>query len=97
MELAFHGKIDLNTKKVDLIVLFAPLKTVDRIIKKIPILKNITGGNLLVIPFQAKGKINDPMIIPLSPKAVGAEAMGILKNTIKLPFTIFQPLLPNKN
>lgn len=97
MELVFHGKIDLSTKEVNLIILFAPLKTIDRIVKKIPILRNITGGNLLVVPFQAKGTIDSPIIIPLSPKAVGSEALKILKNTFKLPFTIFQPLLPNSN
>ncbi|WP_461834353.1 hypothetical protein, partial [Desulfothermus sp.] len=96
MELAFHGKINLNTKEVNLIVLFAPLKTIDRFVKKIPILRYITGGNLLVIPFQAKGTIDNPIIIPLSPKAVGSEALKILKNTIKLPFTIFQPIRPHK-
>jgi len=93
MELAFHGKIDLNTKKVNLVILFAPLKTIDRIVKKIPILRHITGGNLVVIPFQAKGTIDKPIIIPLSPKAVGTEAINILKNTLKLPFTLFQPIL----
>jgi len=92
MELAFHGKIDLNTKKINLILLFAPLKTIDRIVKKIPILRYITGGNLVVIPFQAKGTIDNPIIIPLSPRAVGSETLKILKNTIKLPFTIFQPI-----
>jgi len=95
MELALHGKIELNTKKINLLIFFAPLKTIDRIVKKIPILREITGGNLMVIPFQAKGTIDSPIIIPLSPKAVGTEAIGILKNTIKLPFTIFQPLVPN--
>ncbi len=94
MELAFHGKIDLSTKKIDIIVLFAPLKTIDRIVKKIPILRNITGGNLVVIPFQVKGTLDSPFLIPLSPKAVGSEVLGILKNTLKLPYKLIQPLMP---
>ncbi len=97
MEILFHGKINLNTNKVNMIVFFAPLKTIDRLIKKIPIIRNITGGNLIMIPFQVTGDIDDPTVIPLSPKAVGSEILGIIKNTIKLPFKILQPLKPKNS
>jgi len=91
----FHGKINIKTNHVDMFIFFAPLKTVDRLIKKIPILSTITGGNLIVIPFHVTGTIQDPRIIPLSPKAIGSEIFSILKNTFRLPFKIFQPVKPN--
>ena len=94
MGIAIEGDIDLIKKKVDLIVLVAPFKTVDRIVKLIPLVGNILGGNLISIPFRAIGDLGDPDVIPLSPTAVGSGLLGILERTLKLPITIIQPVLP---
>ncbi len=95
MGIAIEGDIDLIKKKVDLIVLVAPFKTVDRIVKIIPLVGNILGGNLISIPFRAIGDLGDPDVIPLSPTAVGSGLLGILERTLKLPITIIQPVLPD--
>ncbi len=95
MAIAIEGDIDLIKKKVDLIVLVAPFKTVDRIVKIIPLVGNILGGNLISIPFRAIGDLADPDVIPLSPTAVGSGLLGILERTLKLPITIIQPVLPD--
>lgn len=94
MGIVFEGDIDLVKKKVDLTVLVAPFKTVDRIVKLIPLIGNILGGNLISIPFRAKGDLGDPDVIPLSPTAVGSGLLGIMERTLKLPITIIQPVLP---
>ncbi len=94
MGIAIEGDIDLSKNKVDLIVLVAPFKTVDRIVKIIPLVGNILGGNLISIPFRAIGDLGDPDVIPLSPTAVGSGLLGILERTLKLPITIIQPVLP---
>jgi hypothetical protein len=94
MGIACEGDIDLVKKKVDLTVLVAPFKTVDRIIKHIPLVNNILGGKLISIPFRAIGELADPDVIPLSPTAVGSGLLGILQRTLKLPITIIQPVLP---
>ena len=94
MAIAIEGDIDLIMKKIDLIVLVAPFKTVDRIVKIIPLVGNILGGNLISIPFRAIGDLADPDVIPLSPTAVGSGLLGILERTLKLPITIIQPVLP---
>lgn len=94
MGIAIEGDIDLTENKVDLIVLVAPFKTVDRIVKIIPLVGNILGGNLISIPFRAVGDLGDPDVIPLSPTAVGSGLLGILERTLKLPITIIQPVLP---
>jgi hypothetical protein len=95
MGIAYKGDIDLVKKKVDLTVLVAPFKTVDRIVKYIPLVGNILGGTLVSIPFRATGKLEDPDVIPLSPTAVGSGLLGILQRTLKLPITIIQPVLPD--
>jgi len=94
MGIAIEGNIDLIKKKVNLVVLVAPFKTVDRIVKLIPLVGNIMGGNLISIPFRAVGDLKDPDVIPLSPTAVGSGLLGMLQRTLKLPITIIQPVLP---
>jgi hypothetical protein len=94
MGIAIEGKIDLIKKKVNLVVLVAPFKTVDRIVKLIPLFGNIMGGKLISIPFRAVGDLSDPDVIPLSPTAVGSGLLGILQRTLKLPITVIQPVLP---
>ncbi len=94
MGIAIEGDIDLIKKKVNMVVLVAPFKTVDRIVKHIPLVGNILGGKLISIPFRAIGDLGDPDVIPLSPTAVGSGLLGILQRTLKLPITIIQPVLP---
>jgi len=94
MGIAVEGHIDLVKKKMDLTVLVAPFKTVDRIVKHIPLVSNILGGKLVSIPFKAIGELGDPDVIPLSPTAVGSGLLGILQRTLELPITIIQPVLP---
>ena len=92
MGIACEGSIDLLEEKLDLIILVAPFKTLDRLVKVLPLIKHILGGKLISIPFRAKGNITDPDVIPLHPTAVGSEVLGILERTIKLPITIMQPV-----
>ncbi|MGD8663281.1 MAG: AsmA-like C-terminal domain-containing protein [Desulfobacterales bacterium] len=92
MGIACEGHIDLSGKKMNLIILVAPFKTVDRIVKVLPLLKHVLGGKLISIPFRAKGDIADPEVIPLPPTAIGAGVLGILERTLKLPITIMQPV-----
>ncbi len=92
MGIACEGDIDLVANKIDLIILVAPFKTMDRIVKFLPLVKQILGGKLISIPFRATGDLNDPAVMPLPPAAVGSEVLGILERTLKLPITIIQPL-----
>jgi hypothetical protein len=93
MKIIWQGDIDLITRKLDLTVLVAPLKTADRIIEKIPWVGEILGGTLISIPIKVTGDITDPTVNPLSPSAVGSEILGIMKRILQLPFKII-PLTP---
>jgi hypothetical protein len=96
MGIACEGDIDLTDKKMDLVILVAPFKTVDRIVGFIPLVGHILGGKLISIPFRAKGDLKDPSVIPLPPTAVGSNVLGILERTLKLPITIIQPVFSDK-
>lgn len=95
MEMACLGDIDLVDKKLDLKVLVAPLKTVDSIVKKIPLVSDVLGGTLVSIPIKVTGDLGDPTVTPLSPSAVGSGLVGIMKRTLELPFKIIEPLAPS--
>jgi hypothetical protein len=94
LTLTGKGILDLNDNTVDLTLLVAPLKTVDRLIDKVPLVGDIIG-DFISIPFSVKGDLTDPRVVPLSPSAIGADLKGIMQKTLKLPFKIFQPILPD--
>jgi uncharacterized protein involved in outer membrane biogenesis len=96
LEMTSQGEIDLADRKIDFTVLVAPLKTVDRVVKAIPLVSDIFAGTLVTIPVKVHGDLKDPRVTPLSPSAVGAELLAIMKRTLGLPFKILQPLLPSE-
>jgi uncharacterized protein YhdP len=97
MEIVFEGNIDLVEKKVNLNMLVAPLKTVDFVLRKIPLIRDITGRSLISIPFRVTGDLGNPDVTyhPLS--SVGSGLLGIMERTIKLPVKIIQPFISNGN
>ncbi|MBW2071863.1 MAG: AsmA-like C-terminal domain-containing protein [Deltaproteobacteria bacterium] len=97
MELACMGEVDLVNKKLDLTVLVAPMKTVDFLIKKIPIVSQLLGGNLISIPMKVTGDWADPKVMPLSPSTVASGVLRLMERTLKLPVVLVQPLIPEKS
>ena len=91
-EIAAEGELDLGRDEIDLIVLVAPLKTVDALIKFTPIINTWLEGTLVSIPVRVSGDIHDPLITPMSPTAVGSRLFNLLKNTVQLPIKLVEPL-----
>jgi len=89
MTLIFSGWIDPLNDKLNLTCLVAPFKTIDTIIKHIPIVNTIMG-RLALFPAKATGKISDPVVIPLHPSAVGQGLINMLENIIKAPVRILE-------
>lgn len=92
MAIACTGNIDLNKESLDLVVLVSPFKTIDLIIKYIPVITQILDGNIISIPFRVNGRIENPDVIPLSPTAVGSGILKMLQRTVMLPIKIMQPV-----
>jgi hypothetical protein len=92
MQLFSQGEIDLVNNRIDVVVAVAPLKTVDWIVRNIPILGYILGGTLVSIPVKVQGDLDDPVIFPLDPVEIGAGFLGLMKRTLNVPFKIIQPL-----
>ncbi len=92
-----RGEIDLDDMDADMTVLVAPLKTIDTIVSKVPLLGKAIGGKdatIVAYPVKIKGQIEDPEVTVLSPYAVGGAMIDLVKNTLMLPFRILSPIFP---
>lgn len=90
LKITGQGSIDLQDNTADIILLAAPLKTVDRIVNKIPIINYITGGSLISVPLRIQGKLSDLSVVPLPPSAVGKGLLNIMERTLKAPFKLVE-------
>jgi hypothetical protein len=93
MQVASQGEIDFVNQRIDLNAAVAPLKSVDWIVRHIPIVDNILEGTLISIPIRIHGDLKDPKITPLAPSEIGSRLMGIMKRALKLPFKVVQPVV----
>jgi uncharacterized protein YhdP len=91
VHLVAHGEADLIDKTLNLKVMVAPLKTVDAIVKAIPLVRDVLGGNLVVVPLSVTGPFHDPKAEVLSPSAIESELLRIMKRTLQLPLRIIDP------
>jgi hypothetical protein len=94
MHIAAQGEMSLGDRKIDVRVVVSPLRTVDAVVSKIPLVNRILAGTLISVPVRIRGDLDNPTVTPLSPSMVGAGLMGIVKRTIKLPFELIQPVIP---
>lgn len=92
MGLVAIGSVDLIRRQVDLNVLVAPLKTVDSIVSRIPVVGEVLGGSLVSIPVAVTGPIEDPSVVPLAPSAVGSGVLRVMRRAFNLPIRLVQPL-----
>lgn len=93
IEIIGQGDIDLAREKINLTILVAYFSTLRRAMKHTPLAKRIFPGKLLAVPFRVTGDLANLKVIPLSPRVVGSELLGIMKRTFKLPYEIIQPAL----
>lgn len=85
MALFFTGRVYPFENKLNLTCLVAPLKTIDTIIQFIPIVNTILSGRLVSFPAKATGAIDDPVITPMHPSAVGEGLISIFTGILKTP------------
>ncbi len=92
MALVFSGQIFPFENKLNLTCLVAPFKTIDTIIKYIPMINTILSGSLASFPAKATGPINDPVITPLHPSAVGEGIMNLFMDIMKSPARLLESI-----
>jgi hypothetical protein len=89
--LAASGHIDLLGASSQLSVLIAPLTTVERVVGAIPLIGDVFGGTMVALPVAVNGDIRNPLIVPLGPRAITDQLLGIFERTLKLPGKLVVP------
>jgi hypothetical protein len=97
LEIIGRGYIDVRNETVNINALVSPLKMVNRVVRRIPILGYVLGGNLVSIPINISGNLKDPQISFLSLSAIGSQTLGIVERIFKLPVMLVSPIFPTKN
>ncbi|MFH2091111.1 MAG: AsmA-like C-terminal domain-containing protein [Pseudomonadota bacterium] len=93
MTMIFHGWIDPVNDQLDLTCLVAPFKTIDLIVKYIPIVNTLLDGRLVSVPVKANGKLSDPQVTPLHPSAVGNGLINMMSDVLKTPVRLWDKLI----
>lgn len=89
--MAANGTIRLADGDTQMTVLVAPFGRVDRLVRGIPIVGYVIGGTLTSIPVGVSGDIRSPLVVPLGPRAVTQELLGIFERTVTLPGKLAEP------
>jgi hypothetical protein len=89
--LAANGWIALDKPESRLTVLVAPFSRLDELVRKVPLVGYIIGGAITSVPVGVSGDIRNPLVVPLGPRAVGSEVLGIFERTLKLPVKLVTP------
>lgn len=96
--LSLVGAFDLNTNRMGTVVGYAPFRTMDRIIKKIPILGPIvTGGkegSLITTYYKIDGPFSDPTVESVPFKSISEKILGTLEGVIIAPSELFSESEP---
>lgn len=96
MAIIAEGWADPLNDELDITFLVAPFKTIDTIIKYIPIVSTILNGRLVSFPVRAYGKLSDPTVVPLHPSAVGKGLLNLLGDLVKTPGRLIEGLKDNE-
>lgn len=83
--LAANGWISVTDFSSRLTVLVAPFSRLDQLVRKVPLVGYVVGGTFTSVPVGVSGDIRNPLVVPLGPRAVGSEVLGIFERTLKLP------------
>jgi len=88
MDLSFVGDYDLPRNRLDAVLGIKPLKTVDKIITKIPIAGWILGGKdraLITAHFRITGDAAKPKVEAIPITSLSKKIFGIFKRVLTLP------------
>ncbi|MCK5194337.1 MAG: AsmA-like C-terminal domain-containing protein, partial [Desulfobulbaceae bacterium] len=101
LDLLIQGSVNLKNSEADLTVFIVPLKTVDTIIRNIPlvgktIIRLVGGrkGHIITIPVSVTGDIKDPVVKLMPTKAVGKAAIEWLLDTVTYPMELLPGVTP---
>ncbi len=94
MKIFFHGEENYLLRDHNMTIVVAPLKGVDMVVEKIPLVSDVLSKGFVFYPVKVTGPWENPKLQPVSTEAVGKEVLGIIGRTLNLPATILKKVLP---
>lgn len=88
MNLSLVGSIDLPRDELDLLLGVKPLRTVDKIVTRIPIAGWLLTGEekaLITAHFQIRGRSQAPVVTAVPISSLSKQVLGIFQRTLGLP------------
>ncbi|GAB4483189.1 MAG: hypothetical protein OHK006_03410 [Thermodesulfovibrionales bacterium] len=94
VEIVGQGAVDLVDGGIDLNLLVAPLRSLNKAVESIPVVGTVLGGSLVSVPVKVTGATSDPKVSYLSASGAVSNLTGMMSRTLKLPLNIFSPFMP---
>lgn len=88
MNLSLIGEVDLVNDRIDALLGVKPLRTVDKIVSRIPIAGWILAGEekaLITAHFRVEGPRSDPSVYPVPVTSLSEKVSGIFRRVLGLP------------
>ncbi len=95
MNMSLVGEFDLVSEKVDALIAVKPLRTVDRIVTRIPVAGWILAGEekaLITAHFQLRGPFSAAEVVPVPVTSLSEKAVGIFRRIFGLPGRLIENL-----
>ena len=90
LEISGYGTIDLPKKNVDIQVLVAPLQTVNKLQKMLPVVSIIIPESLVALPVEVSGDFSDIRVRTLSMSAISRNVMDVMVNALTTPVRMLE-------
>ena len=90
MEIAAHGTVDVPQEKVDFTALVAPLQTINKFQKMIPIISKIIPESLVAVPVQISGDFSDIKVRTMSMSAISKSVFGTMVDALSSPVRVLE-------
>jgi len=90
MEISAYGTIDIPEESVDIQVLVAPLQTINKLQKMLPVISMILPGSLIAVPIEVKGDFSDIKVRTMSMSAISKSIFGTMVNVLSTPVRMLE-------
>jgi hypothetical protein len=90
MQIVANGTIELPSEKIDLQVLVAPLQTINKIQKMLPVIRQIIPTSLAALPVEVKGDFADIKVRTLSMSAIGTRVFNVMVDALSTPVRVLE-------
>ena len=94
LSVAWEGTYNMKNSKLDITMLATPFQVYDLLLMSIPVVGIVFGRTLIGVPIHLTGTLDEPKLGPGNPVIAAKGLFGIVKNIVKLPIKIIEPIIP---